>query len=123
MLLVQSQVINISILQSKCRLVLHPLPNISILQSISQLALNPLSVTIFPASIPTFEWCSRNECKVVESGKGIWESEVPENCLASKGTGARRFSRQNIGVVVHWRCNYSRTSLYGLNRRLENFTE
>src|SRR5438045_6365415 len=90
MLLVQSQVINISILQTKCRLVLHPLPNISILQSISQLALHPLSVTIFPASILTFEWCSRNECKVVESGKGIWESEVPENCLASKGTGARQ---------------------------------
>src|SRR5437763_9550388 len=44
------------------------LPNISILQSISQLALHPLSVTIFPTSIPTFEWCSHNECKVVESG-------------------------------------------------------
>src|SRR5216117_3913604 len=69
MLLVQSQVINISILQSKCRLVLHPLPNISILQSISQLTLHPLSVTIFPASIPTFKWCSHNECKVVNQAK------------------------------------------------------
>src|SRR5204863_9459761 len=96
MLLVQSQVINISILQSKCRLVLHPLPNISILQSISKLALHPLSVIIFPASIPTFEWCSRNECKVVESGKGIWKSEVLENCLATNETAERQYTRQNI---------------------------
>src|SRR5436309_1646916 len=88
MLLIQSQVINISILQSKCRLVLHPLPNISILQSISQLALHPLSVTIFPASIPSFE------CVLVMNAKLSNQAKESGNLRFQRIVSPRREQKQ-----------------------------